>query len=215
MIKKLAKKIIGSLGFELCRFTDAEKKMAEEFDWDLKLFTYKDFQVARGIAYSGLMTVDEARFLSTLVQRTFEEDPIIEIGTLFGFSTMVLTINKNKVQKLITVDNYSWNPHAISPVTHKLSTTSRLQDASLNHNVEVLSMSKNDFYDKYSGPAPGLFFCDANHEYESTLEDLRWARQVGAKIICGHDYKSKFPGVKRAVKELGGPSELVGSLFLL
>ncbi|GAA5520555.1 class I SAM-dependent methyltransferase [Aliifodinibius salicampi] len=215
MVKKLAKQIIGSMGFELSRFSESEKKVAEEFEWDLELFAYKDFQVARGIAYSGLMTVDEARFLSTLVQRTSEEDPIIEIGTLFGFSTMVVTINKSKAQKLITVDNYSWNPHNISPVAHKLATASRLQDASSNHNVEILNKSKNDFYNEYSGPIPGLFFCDANHEYESTLDDLRWARQVGAKIICGHDYKSKFPGVKKAVKEFGGPSELVGSLFVL
>src|SRR5258705_314674 len=81
---------------------------------------------------------------------------------------------------------------------------------------ELCGYSKFEFYRCYRGGQPGLFFCDADHDYEPTLHDLTWARTIGAKIICGHDYDPvRFPGVVRAVKELGGPSELVGSLFVL
>jgi len=44
---------------------------------------------------------------------------------------------------------------------------------------------------------------------------LLWAKNVGAKIICGHDYCDDFPGVVQIVDELGGPKQLAGSLFVL
>jgi hypothetical protein len=60
-----------------------------------------------------------------------------------------------------------------------------------------------------------MVFLDADHSYESTKQDILWAQRVGAKIICGHDYSSRFPGVVRAVEECGGVERIVGSVFLL
>jgi hypothetical protein len=53
------------------------------------------------------------------------------------------------------------------------------------------------------------------HDYEETKKDILWAKQIGAKIICGHDYKEEFPGVIRIVDEMGGPRKLSGSVFVL
>ena len=141
---------------------------------------------------------------------------MIEIGTLFGFSTLVIAMSKAPSQQLLTVDNYSWNPFGLSGEAHHLATGQVLHDAVRRHSVVQLRADKTSFYSDYDGLPPGLFFCDADHSYEATLADLQWARSVKARIICGHDYLPEVrPGVVRAVDEMGGPSELRGTLFVL
>ena len=214
MLKKILKQLLRMRGIELCRVSQDDKQLAAKEGWDQ--LSYKDLQIARAIASEGHISIEEARFLSSLVRKTSKDDPIIEIGTLFGFSTNVMAISKEKSQKLITVDKFICNPCGMSSDAHKLGTYAALKDACENHNVEIVDQDKDEFYDNYKGLAPGLFFCDAHHDYQPTLHDLVWARKVGAKIICGHDYDlERYPGVVQAVNELGGPSEVVGSLFVL
>ena len=216
MLKTLLVPLIRSSGRELCRFNPGELQEAAERGWNLDRLNYKEFQAARAIAAAGHISLDEARFLADLTRLTSKDDPIIEVGTLFGYSTLVLAMNKHKDQQLITVDQYSWNPLGISEYAHELATRAVLQEACATQNVVMVRQDKADFYKSYRGPAPGMFFCDANHDYECTLEDLLWARKVGARIICGHDYDAQHhPGVVRAVTELGGPSEVSGSIFVL
>jgi predicted O-methyltransferase YrrM len=50
-----------------------------------------------------------------LVQQSDPIRPIIEIGTLFGWSTLLICLFKDPGQKRITVDNHSWNPLGITP----------------------------------------------------------------------------------------------------
>lgn len=215
-MKGILRNLLKSTGYEVCRLSELERTHASSMGWDLGRMDYKDYQVARTIGSGGHITIDEAKFLASLVAETNQDDPIIEIGTLFGFSTTVLTLSKKPQQKLITVDKFFWNPHGISAYAHKAGTLYALGDAQRNHNVEVVEQDKDEFYRSYDGPAPGLFFCDADHDYEPTLRDLEWARNAGAKIICGHDYdEQKCPGVVKAVQDLGGPSRRVGSLFVL
>ena len=54
--------------------------------------------------------------------------PIIEIGTLFGRSTLVIAANKALERKLITVDNYSWNPIGLDADTHYRITKNLLSE---------------------------------------------------------------------------------------
>lgn len=213
MLKSMIQRIIKLSGYELCRFSKFERDEVSRLGWNLDLMNYKEFQIARALAAEGHITLDEAQFLASLVQSTDPQDPIIEIGTLFGFSTLVLAMNKQKNQKLMTVDKYVWNPLGISSKVHELATQAVLKDACTHHNVEIIAQDKDEFYKTYSGPKPGLFFCDANHDYEPTLHDLKWAREIGAKIICGHDYN--MLGVKQAVDELGGAVKLVGTIFVI
>jgi predicted O-methyltransferase YrrM len=183
---------------------------------DTESLNYKDLQVARALAAPGHITVEEARFLGELTRRSDPTKPIIEIGTLFGFSTLVMVQHKAASQRLITVDNYSWNPLGIAPEAHRIATRTVLREACERWNVDLVAQDKDRFYETYSGETPSLFFCDADHSYEATLKDLMWAKARGCSIICGHDYHPvKHAGVSQAVQELGGPRELHGSLFVL
>lgn len=202
--------LFAAFGYELCRLNARERA---ELPPGLPL-NYKEFQLQRAIGAPGQLSVDEVRFLGELVRRSDPSRPIIEIGTLFGWSTLVISMFKPKGQRLITVDNYSWNPLGMSAEAHFYATTQALRQVVADHNVVQLRVDKDEFFKGYRDAKPALFFCDADHKYEATKADLLWARSVGADIICGDDYRpGHHHGVVKAVDELGGPRELVDELF--
>jgi predicted O-methyltransferase YrrM len=210
-MRALVQRTLGCMGFELCRFNERERE-----DPASRAFKYKDYQLCKGVASPGQISIEGARFLSELVRSSDSARPIIEIGTLFGWSTLVMVLAKPRDQKLITVDNYSWNPLGMTPEAHYAATRERLREAIEHHNVSQVHSDCKSFYATYEGPAPALFFCDADHSFQAVLGDLQWARRVGSAIICGDDF---WPGaandVVRAVNEMGGPRRVVGGLFVL
>jgi len=164
----------------------------------------------------GEITLEEARFLGELVRRAPSDGPMIEVGTLFGWSTRIIALAKPAAQELITVDIFGWNPWDLTSEEHQWLTGRLLADASKKLNVRQVVADKNQYYADYTGPAPALIFLDAGHDYEETRRDLEFAKRVNARVICGHDYnKTDWPGVVQAVDEFGGPKECVGSLWVL
>lgn len=127
--------------------------------------------------------------------------PIIEIGTLFGFTTQLLANEKRSDQDLITVDNYSWNPFSLPPDHHRAFTQSALYYCTQNTPLTVFDGSSDDFFANYSGTAPALVFLDGSHEYDFVVQEIRHAKRLDAAIICGDDYSESFPGLRKAVHE--------------
>lgn len=159
------------------------------------------------------VTSVEIEFLNRLVIESGNfSGPIIEIGTLFGITATHIALAKKPEQKIITVDNYCWNPWQLTPERHYLMTQYVLRYLIQTGHVEQIKQDKNEFYESYSGPPPSLVFLDADHSYAETKKDILWAKRAGAKIIAGHDY---YDGVKLAVDEFGGPFEKVKSLWAL
>jgi predicted O-methyltransferase YrrM len=212
MLKKLLKSALAARGYEVCTLYARER---EEVPLHAQ-FTFREAQCYRALGNLGQLSLEEARALGEIVRTSDASRPIVEIGTLFGFSTIVMTLFKSPGQRLITVDNYSWNPLGLRPEAHFQLTRNRLAEATAQHGVEQLRMDKDAFYRSYDGPPPAVFFCDADHSYEATRADILWARSVGASIICGDDYNHPTQrGTTQAVDELGGPRELFGGLFVL
>jgi hypothetical protein len=141
--------------------------------------------------------------------------PIVEIGTLLGVGTTQMALWKSPSKKIITVDNFAWNPWGLTPEQHRGLTSEMLYYLVQTNHVALTIMGKDEFFDSYSGEAPALVFLDAIHTYEETAADIAWAKKVEASIICGHDYSSHFPGVIQAVDEAGGPRCLKGSVWRL
>jgi hypothetical protein len=154
-----------------------------------------------------------------LLRRVIEETnglkgPIIEIGTLLGVTTTRIALWKD-ARKIVTVDNYGWNPWGLTSDEHRGITHQMLYYLIHTGQVEQVVMDKNLFFKAYKGEAPSLVFLDAIHDYAETKIDIEWAKSVGARVISGHDYCEQFPGVIQAVDEAGGPKELCGSVFRL
>ena len=141
--------------------------------------------------------------------------PIIEIGTLVGITATHMALVKQPRQKIITVDNYCWNPWQLPADAHYALARQVLYYLIQTGHVEQIRMDKAEFYAKYRGESPSLVFLDAWHTYDETKKDIEWARSVGAKLIAGHDYWDKFPGVIQVVNEFGGPSRHAGSVWVL
>lgn len=155
-----------------------------------------------------------------LIQRLVRESrqfpgPIIEIGTLLGITTTTMAMVKAVHQKIITVDLYCWNPWGVTPEVHEALASQILRYLVETGHVDRVTMDKEEFYRTYNGPEPAMVFLDAMHDYESTRRDIEWASRAGAKIIAGHDYCDKFPGVIKVVDEFGGPRELGGCVWAL
>lgn len=162
------------------------------------------------------VTAEEWTLLEQLVREAASFDgPIVEVGVLAGGTTQRIAAVKAPKQKIIAVDNFCWNGWGFTPEEHWSLVQLSLSYLVRTQQVEIMKMDKNVFFEQYSGPAPALVFVDAMHDYEETKKDLVWAKSVGAKIICGHDYCEDFPGVMKIVDEMGGPKRLAGSLFMI
>lgn len=174
-------------------------------------------EISEATAYDlGIVRESEQKLLRELVEEANAlPGPIIEIGTLFGYSTQKIGQWKLHDKEFITVDNYSWNPFSMDKKTHYNLTKKILSQLIKNENVTQVNKDKNEFYETYSGKAPAMVFLDAAHDYTQTKIDIDWAIRSEAKIVCGHDYSDKFPGVKQAVDESGGLERLCGSLWVL
>ena len=67
----------------------------------------------------GSLMDEEYSFLRELVEEANAfPGPIIEIGTLFGLTISKIALWKQPQKKIVTVDNYCWNPLRLSPEMH-------------------------------------------------------------------------------------------------
>lgn len=168
-----------------------------------------------GGAYAGAVAENELPFLQRLVEQANEvPGPIIEVGTLFGFTTQEIALSKSSDKELITIDNFCWNSIGLPPQAHRAFTERILHYLCECANVTLFAGSSADFYGAYRGTKPSMVFLDAGHTYDRAIVDVRWAVDQGVPIIAGHDYSDLWPGVKKAVHECVGEEhvEVMGSL---
>lgn len=183
----------------------------------LKLYFATRFDLSRLAFDTGTIAFEkELQLLQELIELSNAlPGPILEIGTLFGETTTRMALWKEPRKKIITVDNYSWNPWGIGSSTHQSLTKRVLRYLTETGHVEVHCCDKDAFFRDYKGERPSLVFLDADHTYEATKADIEWAQRIGARIISGHDYSDDAPGVGRAVQEAGGAARHAGGLWAL
>ena len=127
--------------------------------------------------------------------------PIIEFGTLFGLTTLALAEQKPAGVKLVTVDNFGWNPFGLPPALHRTFTERILRGVRRAGDVELIAADSGDFRAGYRGAVPGMVFLDADHGYRAVREEIAWALRLGVPLISGHDYGNTRFGVTQAVDE--------------
>lgn len=125
--------------------------------------------------------------------------PIVEIGTLFGFTTLRLAARSKR--KIIAVDIFCWNPFGLPPWCHKMVTRKILHNEVERGRVEIVETGSAEFREAWISSPPAMVFLDADHSYEAVRDEINWAKQIGVPIIAGHDYGDPRFGVTRAVDE--------------
>lgn len=176
-----------------------------------------DYSTSSKIRSGQINHPERERLVQWVVGHASTPGPIVEIGTLFGFSTQALceAVLSSGVRKTVfTVDNYSWNPMGLPPDRHRLLTRFNLEFASRITDLFIVDSSAEAFYGTFD-QVPSFVFIDADHRYEHVRKDLLFFKSIGTKAIAGHDYN--FPGVRRAVDEVfgeGGVDVFEGTMFL-
>jgi hypothetical protein len=154
----------------------------------------------------GGLTEEEENALVELIS-TLKNGPqdtqgvIVEFGTLFGLTTLLLAQHKLATQKVITLDNFSWNPFGLTATLHRGFTKRILRSAIQTGAVQLEEKDSKSFRAEYQGPIPCMIFLDADHSYKAVKEEIEWAKSLGVKLICGHDYGNQRFGVTQAVDE--------------
>ena len=157
----------------------------------------------RGQTFWGSISEEDEKGIIELTEKAGSlPGPIVEIGALFGLTTQLIATYKPIEKKLIAVENYTWNPFCLSPQDHRLMTQRVLRYAMKHCHTTIFDGSKLKFYDTYKGEKPSMVFIDADHTYESVIQDINWAMRLGIPIIAGHDYCELQPGVMHAVDEV-------------
>lgn len=148
----------------------------------------------------GSLTEEDEQALAEAVRRASEHPgPIVEVGTLFGWTTQLLASLKPTDKELVTIDNFSWNPFALSPADQQKIVERTLRYPIDHCHTRIFVGTSADFYRQYQGPPPSMVFIDADHSFQAVSDDIAWALQVGVPIITGHDYNDMHAGVKQAV----------------
>ena len=147
----------------------------------------------------GLTAEEESRVVELIHAAAVFDGPIVEFGTLFGITTQLMAAEKRHGQRLISVDNFSWNPFGLSPAQHEALTRRVLRRQIAQGRVLLYVGNSAAFRSSYNGVTPSLVFFDADHSYETVLDEISWAKTFGVPLISGHDYGNNRFGVTRAV----------------
>ena len=147
---------------------------------------------------------DEQRIIELTEMASEIPGPIIEVGGLFGLTTQLIATYKPQDKRLISIENFSWNPFGLPKQDHKTIMERVLRYNIMHSNTEIYDGNKKDFYNSFKGETPAMVFIDADHSYQSVMNDIEWAQQNKIPLICGHDYCELHPSVKAAVNESFG-----------
>lgn len=80
------------------------------------------------------------------------------------------------------------------------------------NNLKVLRMSSENAIKLVD--SVDMIFIDGEHTSEGFKKDLDMWLPKCRKIICGHDYNDKFPGVKNYVDKNFKDIEVIGSIWI-
>ncbi|MDA3924617.1 MAG: class I SAM-dependent methyltransferase [Kiritimatiellae bacterium] len=159
------------------------------------------FKEGESYALGGLTTEEERQIVQLVKAAGRHTGPIIEIGTLFGLTTSLMAAVADKSQRVISVDNFCWNPVGLTPAMHEYFTRKILRTELESYRVELVVSGSEEFRSCYRGEIPAMVFCDADHSYSAVKEEIQWAKVLGVPLICGHDYRNNRFGVTQAVDE--------------
>lgn len=190
------------------------RKYADQLDSLME--TYVFFREHPHESFWGSITTEDEKALRVAVEMaSVIGGPLVEMGALFGHTTQFIATTKPAGQKLIAVENFTWNPFGLTPSEHRAFMNRSLRYCLDHCNTEIFDGNSAAFFRTYTGPIPSMVFIDAGHSYEDVKSDIMMATSMRIPIICGHDYHPLHAGVMKAVDEIFGANKTVqGSVWV-
>ncbi len=175
-----------------------------KYRWTIRAALGRQLRLLEGDGVAdalGGLTDEETAELAKWAGEVPPGGTIVEFGTLFGLTTIELARRAPEGVRVRTVDNFCWNPFGLPPQHHEAFTRRILKPWLESGKVELVVADSMEFRKSASQPVPSMVFFDADHSYGAVRDEVAWAKQLGVKIICGHDYGNPLFGVTRAVNE--------------
>ena len=134
----------------------------------------------------------------------------VEIGTLFGFTARAIASRTGA--RVVTVDNFCWNPFGLTSAQHETFTRKVLAESG----VELVRADAADYLShRIDAPESTFVFLDGDHSYAGVRRELELLKARGVRTVAGHDFGNERFGVTRAVREVfGEPDEVVGMCWV-
>lgn len=157
--------------------------------------------------------------LQQLVRSLYRSSPlrVIEVGSWIGATALALADSVPEEVEVHCVDTWEGSVNDITgPMVRGIGRERLLRLFCKNVNFRLFCsvfphVGTSEFWASVWPWQADLIFLDADHKYESVLQDIRvWTPHVRlGGILCGHDLGEGFPGVEQAVSETG-PFERAG-----
>jgi autotransporter strand-loop-strand O-heptosyltransferase len=171
--------------------------------------------------YSSIKGNFDSEPLYRYIVNTLDKGHIVELGAWFGKSTAFLAQlikDSGKDIQLDVVDTWEGSGEdeqervlqkcggSTYPIFEK-----HMKRLGLFDYIDQKIMTSMEACGFCSDNSLDLVFIDADHDYESVLEDIEgWFHKVKkGGILAGHDFLDYFPGVEKAVREFFGDNYAV------
>jgi Methyltransferase domain len=141
-----------------------------------------------------------AQELEWLYEQASQSQTVAEIGSYQGRSAHALL---SAGPQVTAVDHFRGSPeHGLGRLDDPLY---RAFHGNVGHfpNLNVMRMESLTAAAMFADAAFDMVFIDADHSYEQVRADILAWRGKARRLLCGHDYHPTWPGVMRAVEEMG------------
>lgn len=137
---------------------------------------------------------------SDAVKGAKDGDHFVEVGCYLGKSTAFMAVEIINSGKQILFDCVdTWEGKEWGVYDQFADNTQKVSGA-----INIIRKPSTEAAKDYADNSLDFVFIDADHEYESVVEDINaWHPKVKiGGVLAGHDYHLNHPGVIRAVNEL-------------
>ena len=145
--------------------------------------------------------------LAALATKYFRPtDTLIEVGSWTGESAVIFA---EYVTRVIYIDSWHINITSVWDCTIEDVHNIFVDYTRDNPKISTLRMLSVDAAALFADHSADVIYIDTTHKYEVVSSDIAAWRSKARRVLCGHDYKPRFPGCIRAVDEaFGKPDEV-------
>ena len=154
--------------------------------------------------------------LQFLYDKAQEMESIVEIGSWLGRSTHALLSGCSGLVN--AVDNWQGITDSTQNCTKEYADEHDVYNQFLRNllnvgHLNVYKMSSKEASVFFEDKSIDMVFIDGDHIYEAVKQDIKLWLPKTKKLICGHDYLTKWQGVVKAVNSLIGDVKTVDAIW--
>lgn len=226
MLKKLIKKFVNSIGFDIVKFERLEKpeSIYSTYSQANKAITDIELLADASSSIPGMIATRSGQNLYSLCYMQKMVGDVVEIGSWQGRSTLFLgnAVKDSSNGQLYAIDHFKGNigKEEFYTIDNSLENLKEnflvnIADAKLMQHVALLDMPAYEAADAFAKNSIRFLFIDGDHTYEGVKKDIElfFPKLLKGAIVVFDDYFEGFPGLVKAVEECVIEKNLYSKIF--